>query len=57
MMYKRTEIAEIIGISARTLQRLIIREKLPIKKNARLTRRDIEIIDIKLKTQILRSLR
>lgn len=57
MMYKRTEIAEIIGISARTLQRLIIREKLPIKKNARLTRRDIEVIDTKLKTQILRSLR
>jgi hypothetical protein len=57
MMYKRTEIAEIIGISARTLQRLIIREKLPIKKNTRLTRKDIEVIDIKLKTQILRSLR
>lgn len=57
MMYKRTEIAEIIGISARTLQRLINREKLPIKKNARLTRRDIELIDIKLKTQILRNLR
>jgi hypothetical protein len=57
MMYKRIEIAEIIGISARTLQRLIIREKLPIKKNTRLTRKDIEVIDTKLKTQILRNLR
>ena len=57
MMYKRKEIAEIIGISERTLRRLIIREKLPILKNARLTRRDIEILDFKLKTQILRYLR
>jgi DNA-binding CsgD family transcriptional regulator len=57
MMYKRSEIAEIIGISERTLRRLIIREKLPILKNARLTRRDIEILDFKLKTQILRYLR
>ena len=57
MMYKRSEIAEIIGISERTLRRLIIREKLPILKNARLTRRDIEILDFKLKTQVLRYLR
>jgi hypothetical protein len=56
-MYKRSEIAEIIGISERTLRRLIIREKLPIAKNARLTRKDIETLDFKLKTQILRYLR
>jgi DNA-binding CsgD family transcriptional regulator len=57
MMYKRSEIAEIIGISERTLRRLIVREKLPIRKNTRLTRKDIEQLDIKLKTQILRYLR
>jgi DNA-binding transcriptional regulator LsrR (DeoR family) len=57
MMYKRSEIAEIIGISERTLRRLIIREKLPIAKNTRLTRKDIETLDFKLKTQILRYLR
>lgn len=57
MMYKRSEIAEIIGISERTLRRLIIREKLPIRKNTRLTRKDIEILDFRLKTQVLRYLR
>jgi DNA-binding CsgD family transcriptional regulator len=57
MMYKRSEIAEIIGISERTLRRIILREKLPIKKNTRLTRKDIEQLDIRLKTQILRYLR
>jgi hypothetical protein len=57
MMYKRSEIAEIIGISERTLRRLIIREKLPIAKNTRLTRKDIEILDFRLKTQVLRYLR
>lgn len=57
MMYKRSEIAEIIGISERTLRRLIIREKLPIRKNTRLTRKDIEQLDNRLKTQVLRYLR
>lgn len=57
MMFRRSEIAGVMGISERTLRRIIIREKLPIRKNARLSRKDIEIIDIKLKTQILRYLR
>lgn len=57
MTYRRNEIAKIMGISERTLRRIIIREKIPIKKNSRLLRRDIEILDYALKTQILRYLR
>jgi predicted site-specific integrase-resolvase len=56
-MYKRSEIAELIGISARTLQRLINREKIPIKKKVRLSRRDVEQLEYKLKAQLLRYLR
>jgi hypothetical protein len=56
-MYKRTEIAELMGISSRTLQRIINRENLPIRKNVRLTKKDVEKLDLRLKTNILRNLR
>lgn len=56
-MYKRSDIAELIGISARTLQRWIVREKLPIRQKVRLTKKDVEHLEIRLKTQILRYLR
>lgn len=57
MMYKRTEIAELIGVSSRTLQRMLNRENLGIRKNVRLSKKDIEKIDSRLKTNILRYLR
>jgi hypothetical protein len=56
-MFKRTEIADLMGISSRTLQRIINRENLSIRKNVRLTKKDIEKIDLRLKTNILRNLR
>lgn len=57
MIFKRTEVAEILGISARTLQRIINRENLPIRKKTRLTRRDVERIDQVLKTTVSRFIR
>ena len=57
MMYKRTEIAELIGVSSRTFQRMLNRENLGIRKNVRLTKKDVEKIDLRFKTNILRYLR
>jgi DNA-binding transcriptional regulator LsrR (DeoR family) len=57
MVYKRTEIAELIGISSRTLQRMLNKENLGIAKNVRLTKKDVEKIDLRFKTNILRYLR
>jgi plasmid maintenance system antidote protein VapI len=57
MIFKRTEVAEILGVSARTLQRIINRENLPIRKKTRLTRRDVERIDQVLKTTVSRFIR
>jgi hypothetical protein len=56
-MYKRTEIAELIGVSSRTFQRMLNRENLGIRKNVRLTKKDVEKIDLRFKTNILRYLR
>jgi hypothetical protein len=56
-MYKRTEIADLLGISSRTLQRIINRENLPIRKNVRLTKKDVEKIDLRFKTNVLKYLR
>lgn len=57
MMYKRTEIANLMGISDRTLRRIIIRENIAIKKNCRLTVRDIKLIDNELGTSIMRFIK
>ena len=57
MIFKSTEVAEILGVSARTLKRIINRENLPIRKKTRLTRRDVERIDQVLKTTVSRFIR
>ena len=57
MLYKRTEIANLMGISDRTLRRIIIRENIAIKKNCMLTVRDIKLIDNELGTSIMRFIK
>lgn len=57
MIYKRTEIAQLLGISARTLQRWCRSGKIPVRMNHRLTKLDCEKIDNALKTNICRYLR
>jgi ribosomal protein S13 len=52
MIYKRSEIAGILGISPRTLQRIMNRENFEIRKKVRLTKRDIQKIDSILKTNV-----
>lgn len=52
MIYKRSEIANILGISPRTLQRIMNRENFEIRKKIRLTKRDIQKIDNILKTNV-----
>lgn len=55
-MYQRKQIADIMNISVRTLQRLIIREKIKIKPKVRLSKKDIELIESKLQINLKRYL-
>jgi excisionase family DNA binding protein len=57
MIFKRSEIAALLGISARTLQRWCRSGKIPVRMRHRLTKADCELIDNTLKTNICRYLR
>jgi hypothetical protein len=57
MLYKRTEIAELMNVSPRTLQRIILRNKLRIRQKVRLSKKDIALIDSKLNINISRYLK
>lgn len=57
MTFKRTEIAALLGISARTLQRWCRSGRIPVRMHQRLTKSDCAIIDNALKTNICRYLR
>jgi len=57
MTFKRTEIAALLGISARTLQRWCRSGRIPVRMHQRLTKADCAIIDNALKTNICRYLR
>jgi hypothetical protein len=56
-MYQRSEIANIIGVSPRTLQRLIIDHKMKILPKKRLSVKDIKLIENKLEITILNKLK
>jgi len=56
-MYQRTEIANILGVSPRTLQRLIVYHKLKIPPKKRLTIKNIKLIQSKLEINILNKLK
>lgn len=57
MTYKRSDIADILGISVRTFQRWIKAGKIPVSRYSRLTKSDIEILDKYLKSSILAYLK
>lgn len=57
MIFKRTEIAALLGISARTFQRWCRSGRIPVRMHQRLTKADCLKIDNALNTNICRYLR